>query len=158
MSESGVVRTEARTAERRSTMAASTMRAQGTTPIDVMVIDVSATGVRIATTIDLSIGQEISIGLAGAGATRAFVTWKRDNAYGCEFERPLEPEGEARAFSRAQVVHLGPVPEPKPAQEHDDLRDLYVRHRPWKLPLDAIVVIVVELGMIGGVVWWLFGR
>ena len=155
MSESGSAKADGRTAERRETMAASTMRAIGTTPIDVVVIDVSATGVRIATSVPLAIGQEISIGLAGAGATRAFVAWRRDDHYGCQFERPLEPDGAARAFSRAKVVHLGPKPDAKPQNGHDDLRDLYVRHRPWRLPLDAILVIVMELALIVGAIWWL---
>jgi hypothetical protein len=155
MSESGLVKTNARTAERRPAMAASTMRAHGTTPIDVLVIDVSATGIRIATAIDLEIGQEISIGLAGAGATRAYVAWKSGDQYGCQFEKPLEPEGDARAFSRGQVVHLG---RSEVAQPERDLRELYTRHRPWKLPLDAILVIVIELGLIGAAIWWLFRR
>ncbi len=63
--------------------------------------------------------------------------------------------GDARAFSRAQVVHLG---RSDTAPSKDDLRDLYVRHRPWKLPLDAIIVIAVELGVIGTVIWWLVRR
>jgi hypothetical protein len=155
MGESGVVKTNARAAERRPAMAASTMRAEGTTPIDVLVIDVSSTGIRIATAIELAIGQEISIGLAGAGATRAFVAWKHDGHYGCQFERPLEPDGDARAFSRAPVVHLG---RGEVAQPEHDLRELYSRHRPWKLPLDAILVIIGEIGLVAVALWWLFGR
>jgi hypothetical protein len=158
MAESGTVKTEGRAAVRRSTMAASTMRADGSAPIDVVVIDVSATGVRIATSVDLAVGQEISIGLAGAGSTRAFVAWKRGDQYGCQFERPLEPEGEARAFSQAQVVHLGPAPLPLDDAPRDDLRDLYLRHRPWRLPLDAILMFLLMVGLAVAGIWWLLER
>ncbi|WP_404712787.1 PilZ domain-containing protein [Sphingomonas sp. MMS24-J13] len=152
------VKNEARIAERRPAMAPSTMRADGAMPVDVMVIDVSATGVRISTAFELDVGQEISIGLAGAGSTRAFVAWKRDNEYGCKFERPLEAEGEARAFSRSPVVHLGRVAPVKQQGGHDDLRELWQQHRPWKIPLDAVFVFIVELGLAAAGLWWLFGR
>jgi hypothetical protein len=134
------------------------MRADGAMPVDVMVIDVSATGVRISTAYLLEVGQEISIGLAGAGSTRAFVAWKRDNEYGCRFERPLEADGEARAFSRSPVVHLGRIAPVEQQGGHDDLRDLWLQHRPWKIPLDAVVVLIAELGLAGAGLWWLFGK
>ena len=152
------VKTEARVAERRPTMAASTMRADGAMPVDVMVIDVSATGVRISTAFMLEVGQEISIGLAGAGSTRAFVAWKRNDEYGCKFERPLEAEGAARAFSRSQVVHLGRIAPVEQKGGHDDLRELWQQHHPWKIPLDAVVVLILELGVAGAGLWWMFGR
>jgi hypothetical protein len=134
-------------------MAASTMRAHGPGPVDVVVIDVSATGVRIATLVPLAIGQEISIGLAGAGATRAFVAWARDGQYGCQFERPLEPDGDARAFSSSRVVHLG---RSEPAEEiapRDDLRDLWAHHRHLRLPLDATLVVVALIIAIVIALW-----
>ena len=147
------------------------MRADGSPgPIDVLVIDISATGVRIATGFDLDVGQEITIGLAGAGTTRAFVAWKRDGQFGCQFERPLEPEGAARAFSHGRVVHLGArqtVQEPAMAgigagaggqRRRDDLRDLYVRHRAWRLPLDAILMLIAEAALVAGAVWWFTHR
>lgn len=161
MSDNTSARIEARSAERRPAMTPSTMRAKGAAPIDVIVIDVSATGVRIETTAELEVGQEISIGLAGAGTTRAFVAWKRDSHYGCQFEMKLEPEGEAQAFSRAPVIHLGMTPVVAPILEEpqrDDLRDLYLHYRPWRLPLDAILVLIVEVGLAGAALWWLFGK
>ena len=141
-------------------MTPSTVRAKGAAPIDVIVIDVSATGVRIETTADLDVGQEISIGLAGAGTTRAFVAWKRAGHYGCQFEMALEPEGAAQAFSRAQVIHLGaaPVPTLPDTRGSDDLRDLYLHYHPWRLPLDAVLVLIVEVGLFGAALWWLFGK
>jgi hypothetical protein len=139
--------TNARIAERRAVSAASTMRAEGGRPVDVVVIDLSNTGVRIATSADLAIGQEISIGLAGAGVTHAFVAWRDGERYGCVFERPMAPEATAMAFSNAPVVRLGRAYD-VPAEGHDDyLRDLYRRHKMWSVPLDAVAMGAVLIGI-----------
>jgi hypothetical protein len=116
------------------------MRTDGGEPVDVVVLDISRSGVRILTDADLLVGQEISIGLAGAGVTRAYVAWGRDGEYGCAFERQIAPEEEANAFSRVPVKRLGRAPV-QPANSGDDfLRELYQRHRLWALPWDAVLM------------------
>ena len=157
MIESGQTK-ETRKARRRPAKAPSTMRADGREPVDVVVLDISRSGVRILTDADLSVGQEISIGLAGAGVTRAYVTWVRDGEYGCAFERPIGPEEEARAFSQAPVKRLG-----RSAVAHDDgdkdggsgddyLRDLYRQHRIWAVPWDAVVMALAMAALLWAVV------
>lgn len=138
----------ARTAERRATDAPSTMRADGCTPVDVVVLDISRSGVRIVTDAPLEIGQEITIGLAGAGVTRAFVAWARDGEYGCAFERPMAAEDEALAFSRAPVKRLGAAATPRSDDGEDYLRELYRRHRLWAVPWDAVLMTLAMLVLI----------
>lgn len=139
----------ARAAERRSTGAPSTMRADGCAPVDVVVLDISRSGVRIVTDAPLEIGQEISIGLAGAGVTRAYVTWGRNGEYGCAFERPIGPEDEALAFSRAPVKRLGVTTPSRSGDDGEDyLRELYLRHRTWAVPWDAVLMTVAMLVLI----------
>ena len=148
----------ARTAERRSTDAPSTMRADNGAPVDVIVIDLSRSGVRIVTDAKLEIGQEISIGLAGAGVTRAYVAWARDGEYGCAFERPIGPEDEARAFSQAPVKRLGRATAEhkdgnKDGESGDDyLRDLYRQHRIWAVPWDAVAMAAAMAALLWAVV------
>jgi len=151
LTDTGTFGPELRAAERRPTKAASTMRAAGTQPIDVIVLDVSETGLRIVTPIDLAIGQEISIGLAGAGSTRAFVAWKHDGQYGCRFDRPLGSEGAALAFSAAPIVRLGATAEPS----GDFLRDLSADHRHFWLPADSIIALIVAAAALIGLACWL---
>ena len=157
MIESGQTK-ETRKARRRTAKAPSTMRADGREPVDVVVLDISRSGVRILTDADLSVGQEISIGLAGAGVTRAFVTWARDGEYGCAFERPIAPEDEARAFSQAPVKRLGRANAEhkdgdKDGESGDDyLRDLYRQHRIWAVPWDAIAMAVAMAALLWAVV------
>jgi len=141
----------ARAAERRATDAPSTMRADGCTPVDVIVLDISRSGVRIMTDAALEIGQEITIGLAGAGVTRAFVTWAREGEYGCAFERPIAAEDEALAFSQAPVKQLGIPPSQQVgdvADGEDYLRDLYRRHRVWAVPVDAVLMALAMLVLV----------
>lgn len=139
---------EARASERRAAEAPSTMRADGHDPIDVVVLDISRSGVRIVSDALLSIGQEITIGLAGAGVTRAYVAWARDGEYGCAFERPIPAEDEAAAFSHAPVKRLGRAPV-QPANAGDEyLRDLYGRHRIWALPWDAVLMALAMIILI----------
>ena len=147
MIESGQTK-EARSARRRPTGAASTMRTDGGEPVDVIVLDLSRSGVRILSDATLEVGQEISIGLAGAGSTRAYVTWARGGEYGCAFERPIAPEDEARAFSRAPVKRLGRALA-EPAGSGDDyLRELYRRHRIWAVPWDAVLMTAAMLALL----------
>jgi hypothetical protein len=149
--ETGHIR-NARRAQRRATDAPSTMRTDGGDPVDVLVLDLSRSGIRIMTDADLGIGQEISIGLAGAGVTRAYVTWARGGEYGCAFERPIAVEDEAAAFSRAPVKRLGRALVERTDGAEDYLQDLYRRHRVWALPWDAVLMTLAMLVL----VWALF--
>jgi hypothetical protein len=141
----------ARAAERRPAAAPSTMRADGVAPVDVVVLDISRSGVRIMTDATLEVGQEITIGLAGAGVTRAYVTWGRNGEYGCAFERPIAPEDEALAFSRAPVKRLGVATAPRSGNGEDYLRELYQRHRMWAIPWDAVLMALAILALIWAV-------
>ena len=140
----------ARIAERRPTDAPSTMRADGCTPVDVIVLDISRSGVRILTDAALDVGQEITIGLAGAGVTRAFVAWAGNGEYGCAFERPIAPEDEALAFSHAPVKRLGIAPSAPTDNGEDYLRELYRRHRVWAVPWDAVLMTLAMLLLVWG--------
>lgn len=139
---------DARSAHRRATEAPSTMRTDGGEPTDVVVLDISRSGIRILSDAELAIGQEISIGLAGAGVTRAFVTWARNGEYGCAFDRPIAPEDEAAAFSHAPVKRLGRGVIERAELGDDYLRELYRRHRVWALPWDAVLMGMAMLVLI----------
>lgn len=96
-----------RRAARRQADQPSTLRGTGSSgPLDSWVHDVSGTGMRIECRAELEIGEEITIGLAGAGATRAHVVWKRGNEYGCQFDEPLSDADAAHAFQGSPVVRL----------------------------------------------------
>jgi hypothetical protein len=95
-------------AERRHADQPSTLRGDGngSEPQDSWVHDVSSTGMRIECRAELEVGDEVTVGLAGAGATRARIVWRRGNEYGCAFNEPLSDENAERAFNGAPVVRL----------------------------------------------------
>jgi Co/Zn/Cd efflux system component len=145
---------EARGAPRRTIDSASTVRTDGSGPIDVLVRDLSETGVRIRTPAVLEIGQEISIGLAGAGLTRAFVVWRGGDHYGCVFDEPIGAADAARAFSASPVIHLGQLGEAEADRGAADLRDIYRQHRFWHIPADALVSTAVIVAAFLYLFWY----
>lgn len=149
-------RPEARTAERRPAMAPSTLRARGIEATDVTVVDLSQTGIRLATAARLAVGEEISVGLAGVGARRAYVAWQRDADYGCAFEQPLEPREVAQAFTSASVVRLGTPAQVDQATQsgaNAALHGLYGAHSAWRLPPDAMLFVAGYLALFGWLAW-----
>lgn len=145
---------DARRAARREAKAASTLRAAGPQAIDVHVLDLSETGIRIAADVALEVGQEISIGLAGVGARRAYVAWARGTEYGCAFGTALAPEEAAKAFATASVIAIGgPAAPSGGAIDNAQLKALYADHRTWALPLDAVVVGAAFLILFGIAFW-----
>ena len=147
---------EERAAERRPAMAPSTLRARDRQAADVTVVDLSQTGIRIAAEAGLEVGEEISIGLAGVGARRAYVAWAREGQYGCAFEKPLAPTEVAHAFTSASVVRLGHVAEAAEApapKGKAELEELYGRHSLWRMPADAVLAIVGCVALLGWGVW-----
>ena len=106
---------ETRRAERRSADQPSTLRGRGSEPHDSWVHDVSSTGMRIECRANLAIGEEVTVGLVGAGATVARIVWRRGNEYGCEFVEPLSAEAAVNAFNGSPVVQLHPFARVAPA-------------------------------------------
>lgn len=141
---------ETRRAERRQADQPSTLRGQGSSePQDSWVHDVSSTGMRIESRAELSVGDEITVGLAGAGATRAHVVWKRGNEYGCQFEEPLSAGDAAQAFQGSPVValhqfgHRDVAPLPMDDRTAEMLRlieDQPVHGRLWMAGLAAAMI------------------
>lgn len=97
---------ERRAAYRRDVDGGSTVRVSGAFPHDVEVLDFSMTGARFSSPMAFDVGVPISIGLAGAGVSRAWVVRRDGNTYGCEFETPLSPARAALAFGLSSVVQF----------------------------------------------------
>ncbi len=142
---------DTRRAERRQADQPSTLRGNGSSePQDSWVHDVSSTGMRIECRAELAIGEEITVGLAGAGATRAHVVWRNGNEYGCQFDKPLSAEDATHAFQGSPVVRLHqfgqrsvPTPPPVDPQTADMLRlieDQPTRGRFWMAGIAAAMV------------------
>jgi len=57
--------------------------------VDVLVHNISATGMLLESQVELEIGDGIEIGLPHAGATWAKIIWASGALYGCQFDPPI---------------------------------------------------------------------
>ena len=71
------------------------LQALGTTssqsPAEVIIHDLSRTGLLLETTAELAAGERIDVELPEAGAAQARVVWSSGRFFGCKFERPIPP-------------------------------------------------------------------
>jgi hypothetical protein len=52
---------------------------------EVLILDLSTTGLMLETAIELSVGDRLKVELPNAGQVTARVIWQRDTYFGCEF-------------------------------------------------------------------------
>ncbi|WP_137753934.1 helix-turn-helix domain-containing protein [Sphingopyxis sp. L1A2A] len=71
--------------------------------VEVLVHNISATGLLLEGEATLALGDAIEIGLPDAGATRARVIWASGSLYGCQFDTPISPATLSAAQLRAVV-------------------------------------------------------
>lgn len=71
--------------------------------VEVLVHNISATGLLLEGKATLAPGDAIEIGLPHAGATRARVVWASGTLYGCQFDAPISPATLSAAQLRAVV-------------------------------------------------------
>lgn len=94
------------TGNRRSA-ARRTLRLQalGTTAsqadADVVIHDLSLTGLLIETSAGLAAGERIDVELPGAGPTEAKVVWSSGRFFGCRFKRPIPAAALSSAILRS---------------------------------------------------------
>ena len=94
------------TGNRRSA-ARRTLRLQalGTTSsepdADVVIHDLSRTGLLIETSAGLAAGERIDVDLPEAGPTEAKVVWSSGRFFGCRFKRPIPPAALSSAILRS---------------------------------------------------------
>jgi hypothetical protein len=82
---------EGRRAERAEVVLGAGLRQRGAHAVTIQVIDISTTGFRAATHLDLSPGSDVWLKLAGLESLHGRVVWQRGHLLGAEFVRPLHP-------------------------------------------------------------------
>lgn len=99
--------TERRGAPRRRLKLDSAVSIPSGGDLEVIVHDLSATGLLIETGVDLRSGDELAVEIPGAGPTVATVMWVSGNYFGCEFKRPVP-----KAALSAAALRSPPAPPP----------------------------------------------
>lgn len=78
---------------------------------DVLIHNISATGLLLESQAGLSVDERIEIELPQAGATRARIVWASGQLFGCEFDMPISAATLSAAQLRSAVGHgveIGP--------------------------------------------------
>ena len=97
------------------------LEASGSTAADkatqVLIHDLSQTGILIQTEAQLSAGEAIQVELPYGGAWDATVVWSSDGLFGCEFERPIPKAAISAALLKAPVYGSAGDDTDPPARE-----------------------------------------
>ncbi|HEY0112226.1 MAG TPA: PilZ domain-containing protein [Allosphingosinicella sp.] len=82
---------EGRRAERQEVALGAGLRQRGAHAVSVQILDLSVTGFRAATHLQMMTGSDIWLKLPGLESLHARVVWMNGHIMGCEFVRPLHP-------------------------------------------------------------------
>ncbi|HEY0044730.1 MAG TPA: PilZ domain-containing protein [Allosphingosinicella sp.] len=82
---------DGRRAERQEVLLGAGLRQRGAHSVTVQIVDLSVTGFRAATHLQLHEGQDIWVKLPGLESIHSRVVWMRGHLMGAEFARPLHP-------------------------------------------------------------------
>lgn len=69
---------------------------------NVLVLDISTSGMLVQSDAPLEPGEEIEVQLPGTGARQARVAWSGGNFFGCSFDRPISSATVSAALLRSQ--------------------------------------------------------
>ena len=135
---------ERRTDPRQGVGKPSTARGPDDAAVDVVVKDLSASGLSFTAAAKWEVQSRISVGLAGPGRVSGTIVRREGDIYGCAFDRALTPQQLANAFS----ANSSPA------------RDLAFRQHEFPLeekwPARTRLLVMIGLGLCAwGVVLWL---
>ena len=82
---------DGRRAERRGVLLGAGLRQRGAHAVTVQVLDLSTTGFRAATHLQLLEGSDVWLKMPGLESLHARVVWMRGHLLGCAFVQPLHP-------------------------------------------------------------------
>lgn len=82
---------DGRRAERRELLVGAGLRQRGAHAVTVQVLDLSVSGFRAATHLELMTGTDVWLKLPGLESLHSRVVWMNGHLLGCEFVRPLHP-------------------------------------------------------------------
>ena len=82
---------EGRRSARSEVVLGAGLRQRGAHAVTVQVLDLSVTGFRAATHLELMNGTDIWLKLPGLESLHSRVVWMKGHLLGCEFVRPLHP-------------------------------------------------------------------
>lgn len=95
------------TVRRRVRLAAPA--SDGVRSVDVLVHNLSLTGMLVECGVPIAVGETIEIDLPEAGPTSAAVLWKSGDFHGCQFDRPIPSAAISASRLRSPVEAPDPL-------------------------------------------------
>ncbi|WP_426277610.1 PilZ domain-containing protein [Sphingomonas sp. FW199] len=133
---------------RRDLNVAATMRVDQQ-PVDVEVLNMSATGFKARCAVELSADATVMIGVAGMGRRVASVVWAEAPFYGFQFEQPLDSQTLESLRQTTNVVPLPVTTEPSGAVGPSDMAD----HRSMPLVVGSVLSLSMAVGFTVKAIW-----
>ncbi|RDE06324.1 PilZ domain-containing protein [Sphingomonas aracearum] len=93
-----------RSAERGEVRCSSTVRSTAGVSHDVVVHDLSASGLSFTSEQSFAVGTPVTVGLSGSGSVPGTIIRHERTLYGCAFDRPLTTAQLVDAFSSPGVL------------------------------------------------------
>lgn len=134
---------------RRDLNVAATMRVDRQ-PVDVEVLNISATGFKARCTVELQAEDTVMIGVAGMGRRVASVVWSEAPFYGFQFEQPLDSQTLESLRQTTNVVPLPVATEPSGAVGPADMGADY---RAMPLVIGAVLSLSMAFGFTVKAIW-----
>lgn len=114
---------------------------------DVLIHNLSTTGLLIETSASLSIGEVLAVEIPHTGATLAVVMWNSGDLFGCEFVAPVPNAAISASLLQNPIERPSTVPaaetEPHQDSDHADVLADDAAVASTRLPLRTRALIIV---------------
>ena len=104
----------------RKTLRLGLVGTTGTGTSEVLILNVSRTGLLLQTAAQLKVGEGIAITIPQVQDTRAIVQWSSGEYYGCEFEEPISSAAVSACLLQADPEPISDEPPLLTSQYHLD--------------------------------------
>lgn len=126
---------------------------------DVVIHDLSETGVLIETAAELSTGELLDVHIPEVGATAAKVVWNNGRLFGCEFESRISRAAVSAAMLRSPAAAPSAAPfASEPGGGEKDFTNEESRPRQWSFRAKLRLIVALALGfwILNRLILWIF--
>lgn len=118
---------------------------------EVVIHDLSTTGILIETSADLATFEQLHLDLPELGSTVATVLWNSGHYFGCEFHAPIPQAAISAALLRSSFMAAPPAARPAPVDE--ELEEPEVADERYPLGVRLRVILGLSIALWALILW-----